>query len=124
MLSSKSLIELRGIAQSFDIPDLFQKDRNQLLQAIALKQEALIPAPRIAIPKPEYDARLMTKPPSKKANIDEIKQLLSGHIARGLRVDFDENQERWMLAYRKKTDEGTIRMPMRIVLRCADKVME
>ncbi len=122
MLASKSLIELRGIAQSFNIPDLFQKDKIQLLQAIEMKQQALVPEPKVEISRPPYDARLMTKPPSKKSDREEIEQLLSPYIARGLRVTFDA--ERWYMTHGKKTDEGTIRMPLRTVLRCADKVLE
>lgn len=122
MLANKSLIELRGIAQSFNIADLFQKDKTQLVQAIEMKQQALIPVPKINIPKPEYDARLMTKPPSKKSDQQEIEQLLAPYMARGLRITFDD--ERWYMAHGKRTDEGTIRMPLRVVLKCADKIME
>lgn len=124
MLASKSLIELRGIAQSLNIADVFQKDKAQLLQAISTKQEAVAPAPKVEIPKPEYDARLMTRPPSAKASIHEIKVLLTQHVARGLHLSFDENEERWFMKHGKKNDEGTIRMPLRIVLKCADKIME
>lgn len=122
MLENKSLVELRGIAQSFNIDDIFQKDKNQLLQAISLKREALIPEPKIVIPRPEYDARLMTKPPSRKSDQQEIEELLKPHIARGLGVSFDE--ERWYMAHGKRTDEGTIRMPLSTVLYCANKILE
>ena len=122
MLANKSLVELRGIAQSFNIADIFQKDQRPLIQAIEIKQQDLIPAPKIEIPKPEYDARLMTKPPSKRSDQQEIEELLAPYIAKGLRVTFDH--ERWYMAHGKRTDEGTLRMPMRVVLRCADKILE
>lgn len=122
MLQKKSLTELRGMAQAFGIPDLFQKDKFQLIQAIELKQQGMAPAPKIEIPKPEYDARLMTKAPSRKSSQPEIESLLIPHVNRGMHLKFDE--ERWYMSFGKKTDEGTIRMPLRTVLHCANKVME
>lgn len=121
MLSSKSLTELRGIAQSLDVPNVFQLDQVHLIQEITAKQIAAMPAPKVEIPRPEYDARLMNKPPSKRSNEEEIRQLLIPYVQRGLNLSFDE--ERWYMSSGKKTDEGTLRMPLKIVLRCAEKVM-
>lgn len=123
-LKDKSIVELRGIAQSFEVPDIFQKDQLQLIQAIEMKQKAMIPAPKIEIPKPEYDARLMEKPPSKKSHSYEANELLAPYIARGLKFSVIDNDERWQMSFGKRTDEGTMRMPLKILLRCADKVME
>lgn len=120
-LAGKSLVELRGIAQAFGVKDIFQKDALQLRQAIEIKQQALIPEPKIEIPKPEYDSRLMTRPPSRKTDREEIVQLLAPYVARGLNLKFDE--ERWYMQFSKRTDEGTIRMPLKIVLRCAEKLL-
>ncbi len=122
MLTKKSLTDLRGIAQSFGIADLFAKDKVQLIQAIEMKQQGIAPAPKIEIPKPAYDARLMTKAPSRKSSQAEIEELLAPFVARGLRLKFDE--ERWYMSIGKKTDEGTIRMPLRHVLNCATKIMQ
>lgn len=119
---NKSLVELRGIAQSLGIPDIFQKDKPQLVQAIELKQEAFIPAPKVEIPRPEYDARLMTKPPSQLSERVEVEELLAPFVARGMHLKFDE--ERWYMSFGKKTDEGTLRMPLRVALRCAEEIMK
>lgn len=124
MLSKKSLTELRGIAQSFDVADIFQKDQRQLIQAIEMKQQAIAPEPKIEIPKPEYDARLMTRPPARKSDIQMIEELLTPYVARGLRLTFDENGERWFMSRGKMTDEGTVRMPPRHVLHCAERLMQ
>lgn len=121
-LYTKSLTQLRSIAQGYSIPDIFQKTNVQLIQAIELKQQEMVPEPPVEIPKPEYDARLMTKPPAKRSTQQDIENLLKGHVARGMHLSFDE--ERWYMRHAKKTDEGTIRMPLRTVLRCADKVMQ
>lgn len=123
MLANKSLTELRGIAQSFDIADIFQKDQAQLIQAIELKQQAIAPEPKIEIPKPEYDARLMTRPPARKSDMQIIETLLQPYIARGLKLSFDEHGERWYMSRNKMTDEGTVRMPPRVILHCANRLM-
>lgn len=121
MLRKKSIHQLRGIAQSYSIPDIFSLDANHLIQAIELKQQAMIPEPAVKIEPPMYDARLMTKPPSKQSDEWSIRELLEPFVAQGMHLSFDE--ERWYMAHGKKTDEGTKRMPLRSILRCAEKLM-
>lgn len=120
-LRDQSLTQLRGMAQAFGVDDIFKMDADHLIQAIELKQEKMAPAPAINIPKPEYDARLMEKPPSKLSSQTDIEVLLQPYVARGLRLTFTEEQ--WFMAIGKKTDEGTLRMPLKIVLKCADRLM-
>lgn len=122
-LRDKSIHELRGIAQSFGVNDIFSKDQNHLIQEIELKQQALVPAPTPPIPKPEYDARLMTKPPAKRSLPSDAVDALKTHIERGLRFEMDEIAESWTMGFGKKTDCGTLRMPLRNLLVCADRVM-
>ncbi len=121
-LREKSLHQLRGIAQSYGIGDIFSKDAKQLAQAIEFHQQELIPDVVIDIPKPEYDARLMTKPPSRRSDEESIRELLAQHVDQGLHLSFDH--ERWYMKFGKKTDEGTVRMPLRTVLSCANAVMK
>lgn len=121
MLANKSLTELRGIAQSFGIKDIFQKDLLQLKQAIELKQQDMQPAPKVEIAKPEYDARLMTKPPARIGNRSELEALLAPYIVRGLHARFDD--ECWYFSFGKKNDSGSLRMPMKTVLWCAGRVL-
>jgi hypothetical protein len=120
-LAAKSLTQLRSIAQGYQIADIFQKTNVQLIQEIELKQKQMLPKPEVVIPKPEYDARLMTKPPAKSSDQDAISDLLKTHVASGLHLSFDE--ERWYMKHGKKTDEGTLRMPLRTVLNCADRIL-
>jgi hypothetical protein len=122
-MRNKSVHELRGIAQSFGIADIFSKDAAQLIQAIELKRTEMIPKAEIVVPKPEYDAKLMTKPPSRKTDRQEIERYLQPYIARGLRLSFPE-PEVWAMECGKKNDTGSIRMPIRVVLQCADKVIK
>lgn len=121
MLSNKSQTELRGIAQMLGIADVFQKDKTQLIQAIELKQANMgTPAPA-PVPQPEYDARLMTKSPAKRSDQASIEDVLKEHIARGLHLSFDD--ERWYMQLDRRTDQGTLRMPLRHVLYCANRIM-
>ncbi len=123
MLDGKSLTELRQIAQGYGVSDIFQKTDVQLKQAISLKQKEMQPKPEIVIPKPEYDARLMTKPPGKKSDRDVAEEVLVQHIARGLKLSFP-NEEEWHMSFDNREDTGTIRMPPRVILMCADKIMK
>lgn len=123
-LQSKSLTDLRGIAQSFGVADIFTKDKNALVQAIELKQQGIAPAPRSENPLPAYDARLMTKSPSRKANVQEAEALLKPFTDRGLKVRYDDNGEYWYMSFSKKTDEGTMRQPLRQLWNCAEAVMK
>lgn len=121
-LHKKTIHELRAIAQGYGIPDLFAKTDIQLTQAIELKQQEMVPDKPEPIPPPQYDARLMMKPPAKRSSQKDIEELLAPHVARGLHLHFDE--ERWYMQFDKRTDEGTLRMPLRTVLTCAGKIMK
>jgi len=112
VLLSKSLTELRGIAQSFGVSDIFKKDQLQLVQAIEMKQQSLAPVPKIEIPK--------TNAPDPES-VEEIEQQLKPYIDRGLRVRFSDTQ--WFMSCGSKNDEGTLSMPMRQILKCADEVI-
>lgn len=120
-LKAKSLVQLRGIAQSYGIDDIFSLDAKRLIQEIELKQEEASPASAVVIDPPQYDARLMTKPPSKQSDERSIEELLTPYVAMGMKLTFDH--ERWYMAWADKTDEGTKRMPLRTVLNCAIKLM-
>jgi hypothetical protein len=120
-LQQRSLHELRGMAQAFGVGDIFEKDSRRLIQDIELKQKSMVP-PEIPLPpRPPYDARLMTKQPNLRARPMEVTELLEPHIRMGLRLNLTE--ERWEMGYGKKTDEGTMRMPLRHILRCAERLM-
>lgn len=122
MLRKKSITDLRAIAQGYGIPDIFKKTDIQLIQAIELKQKDMTPEPEASIPQPQYDARLMDKPPAKKSDRQLIRELLQNHLNAGLHLSFTD--EEWHMKHGKKSDSGTIRMPLRTVLNCANNVMK
>lgn len=122
LIRNKSIHELRAIAQGFGVTDIFAKDQVQLSQAIEMKQKDMVPEPKVEIPKPEYDARLMTKPPAKRGYEHEVKDLLAPYVARGMHLSFPE-PEVWAMSFGKKNDTGSMRMPLRVILSCADKLM-
>lgn len=111
------------MAQAFDVADIFEKDAAHLAQEIELKRNIEVFPKLLIPPKPVYDARLMTKPPSKRSSAEEIVELLAPHIQLGLKLEFDENAERWLMRCGKKSDEGTMRMPLRTILSCAENLM-
>lgn len=122
-LRKKSIHDLRVMAQAFGVNEIFEKDAARLIQEIELKQEKIFTPPVVELPfKPEYDARLMTKPPSRRSSPNEITDLLEPYIKIGLKLRLDE--ERWYMVCGAKTDEGTIRMPLRHVLECARRIMK
>jgi hypothetical protein len=121
-LEKRSLTELRGLAQSLGVVDVFKKPKNILMQEIVLKQEEAMQKPMEPITPPVYDARLMSKPPSKKSDIENLLDLLEQHIQRGLVINFP-HPEWWEMRFNMKTDSGTMRQPLQNVLRCANKLM-
>lgn len=123
-LSLKSLTELRGIAQSMGVKDIFQKDVKHLAQEILTKQQELTPPPVPLELLPPYDARLMTKPPAKRVDPLEAVKLIEPYIKRGLKLEFSENGEHWTMRRGPMMDTGTTRMPMRNFIYCAQKMME
>jgi hypothetical protein len=123
LLHKKSIHDLRQIAQSFGIPDLTSKTSAQLIQEIELKQGAMVAKADPPPPRPEYDARLMTKIPARSSDQTTITEILEMHIARGLHISFPE-PERWHMQWGKKEDTGTTRMPLRTVLKCAEEIMK
>lgn len=121
MLSEKTLTELRTIAQGLGISDIFSKSPVQLMQDIEQKNRQLIPQPKIDIPLPVYDARLMTAIPGEMCDIDTLKEMLKPFTDRGLKVSF--TNEMWRYSIGKKEDTGTLRMPLRTALKKAQEIL-
>ena len=111
------------MAQAYGIADIFKLDAAQLEQAIELRQQAMVPAAPLVVPRKEYDARLMTKAPSRTSQQADVVELLGDYTARGLHLDFPDG-EHWHMSFAKKEDTGTMRMPLRQIILCADKLLK
>lgn len=123
-LHTKSLVELRGIAQSMGVTDIFEKDAVQLAQAISLRQQDLLPKMDNVLPlRPEYDGRLLTKAVSKSATIREVEELLAPFVTIGMHLSFPE-PDKWHMSHGQKEDTGTLRQPLRAIYDCAVRIMK
>lgn len=118
-LAKKSIHELRAMAQAFGVTDIFEKDAVHLIQEIELKHApqpiALAQLPQIHFVHADPDAH---------AGAAVIVELLEPFIKVGLKLSFTDDGERWMMKYGKRDDEGTMRMPVRVVLECAKRIMQ
>lgn len=115
-LRAKSTTELRSIAQGYGIPNIFELEKDLLIQAIEQKQRNMAPEKVVVIePSPLIDVQEPCE------EYDEVSDILSEHIKRGL--SFKVDVDRWYMRFDTRTDEGTMSMPIRTILRCADQLM-
>jgi hypothetical protein len=121
-MRDKSLTELRGMAQAFGIEGIFSMDKLHLIQAIEAKQLDMMPKPKVDIPKPAYDPRIMSKIPARLATKDYVMELMQPYIARGLKFTFVEPEE-WHMKIGVREDSGTMRTRPEIIRKCADRLM-
>jgi bacterioferritin-associated ferredoxin len=122
MLLNKSLSQLRAIAQSFGISDIFAKPANILAQEIEASQVKLVTIQEKPLPRPEYDGRLRTKPVSRMSNQKDIEEALKGHVERGLHLTFPE-PEQWHMQHGIVEDCGNCRQPLKNIIDAADRVL-
>lgn len=122
MLTSKSLTELRTLCLSLGIKFSFGDDALSLIQKLETKAK---PSPEVPpLTRPQYDARLMTKPPGKSCNQDLVLYYLKPYVEyRGLHVTFPD-EETWEMRCGKKVDTGPLRMPPRVLIRKAEDVCQ
>lgn len=116
-LRDKSIHELRGIAQSFGIDDIFKKDAVHLAQEIEQRQEKLA-EPKLPPINISYDI------PHTQGSIcspTELTDALQHHIKHGLTLRFEPDH--WIMSARKKLDTGSLTMPIRDIIKCADRVL-
>jgi len=120
-LEKMSLTELRGIAQSLGVKDVFSKTANEIRSEIVVKQEKSLPVAPPPIPKPVYDARLMSRVPSRFCTKPELDEMIQPYVQRGLTLLYPE-PEQWIMTYKGREDSGTLRQPLVSILRCADRL--
>ncbi len=118
---SKSLTELRGIAQAIGAEFTFADNAAKLQLIIERHVESKYKPPEIGTMEPE-DLTLRTRPPAKNATQVEIVEYLKDYIAKGLTLKFP-CQDQWHMDFKGKSDSGNIRMPPRVIVGCAKRLM-
>lgn len=122
-LKNKSIIELRSIAQGLGVEILFSDTKEDLMQKIDSGLTVQLPPAPPPLPNVPSDIRLRTTPPAANSTPSEITDVLAAYIKRGLVVTFPaENQ--WHIRLARKEDSGTLRMPLRAIVKCADKLFQ
>lgn len=118
-LASKSLVELRGIAQSLGLPDIFTSSKTHLVQAIEHKISAGGEAVRESLPPARIVVEL-DQAPGESGDRAAIRRALEPYIARGLRLSFSDYG--WMIDMAGRHDEGCWGVPLRVICACAEVV--
>lgn len=117
MLKDKSLTELRTIAHGLGVSDIFSKAPHQLIQDIEQKNKDLIPRPSPPPPQLQFINARATD----MCDAVNLRELLQPFIDRGLSVEI--NDEGWKFWKGIKMDTGTLKMPLKTVLRKAQEVL-
>jgi len=120
VLDKKSLTELRSIYQSFGGDLDMSLDKPRLIQEIERRKREIYVRPAPVV-KP-IDGRLAFKSPSRRTSKDEIIEVLQPYVDKGLKVEFPDD-DHWSMSVADRTDDGTVRMPLRTVEYCARKLL-
>lgn len=117
-MKDKSVTELREIALSLGVGDVFSLTTPQLMQEIELKHKELIPTKEV-VPEPVYIKANMDSPEWTES---ELLSALQPYIERGLKVSFKDGM--WRFSHGIKNDTGNMRMPMKIAIKKAVEILK
>lgn len=120
---AKTIVELRAMAHALGCKFTFADNEAMLRRKIDEAVQKKAPPAATYDPVTAPDWRLTTRPPARWCDQDMIKEALSGHIERGMRLSFP-TPETWRMAFDKREDTGSIRMPLRVVVKCADQILK
>jgi len=122
-LESKSITELRGMYASMGGDVNFSDSKTTLITKIGLRISDRMPKVdpiQTAVPE---DQRLRTNPPAHNMDQESVTEALQPFIDAGLRLSFPEHDS-WQMSFGKKTDSGSLRVPLRVIVGCARGVMK
>jgi hypothetical protein len=122
-LESKSITELRGMFSSMGGNVNFSDSKTTLITKIGLRISDRMPKVQpiqTAIPE---DQRLRCIAPARNMNQQDVSEALKPFIEAGLQLSFPEHDS-WQMLFRKKTDSGSLRVPLRVIVGCAREVMK
>lgn len=120
-LDNKTLTDLRSMAQAFDLAFTFADAKQNLIDKITAAMQVRVeeiaaePVPFPALPD---DQRLRSVPPAKNLPREQVYAMLKPFFALGLQVTFPE-ADQWHMACGNKEDTGSLRMPLRVIMKCA-----
>jgi hypothetical protein len=116
MLQDKTLSELRGIALSLGIKNIFSLDKLLLLQEIENNKN-------VALAKEiKQDINISVSNSNRKRLSEaQVKDILKPLLDLGLIINFEGDS--WVMHKGIKEDSGSVFMPLRDVVRCAKNIM-
>ena len=114
-LQHKSRDELEGIANRLGLVTKPAEKDSEICDRIAIITSQILPS-RGETMGEEYlpDVGDFTR--------KELNVALSGHIKAGLKVKIDDDG--FMFSYGKKSDSGTLKQPLKVILRCASALVQ
>lgn len=121
-LEERSLTELRTIAQGLSVDFDFGTDKKHLMQKIRDRSISIMPQPLETMPVIDEPERLRAIPPSKNLSREAISEALKPYLARGLKLSF--NGDVWEMRRGEKVDTGNVRVPLRVLVGCAEAVLK
>lgn len=124
-LRAKSVTALRTIADSFGVRDIFNLDKAALIQAIEAKRaysddkKQRDEIDRIVFRQKDFLSR---QQPVDAPTELQVLDVLEPCLQRGLRVSFEGG--RWYMECGGRTDEGSLTMPLRVIVECAGNILK
>lgn len=122
-LREKTVHDLRSIAHSYGIADVFKKTKNALIQMIELKAAKILEDKVEIPPRNEHDPRVKSWYPAQDQVHEQITELLADHMQKGLHLSFPSPLH-WQISFRGKEDSGNTSIPLRVILGCAERLMK
>ena len=109
-LQDSSIHKLRAIAQGLAVSNIFEKDKNELIQEIDIKN-------KIEAKEKEPPPVVLVVEQKEMPDPNDIVTALEPFIKRGLKVELSNNCWRMKLAGRE--DSGSLSVPLNVIVRCA-----
>ncbi len=116
-LDKKNMTELRGIAQSLGVKNVFSLKKSQLIDKIKIKSSEVA----ADTTPPRVETIIIEIPQEPVREPDRLAEVLSEFISRGLR--FNIKDTRWYMGFVGRTDEGGVDMPIRAIIKCAERLI-
>ena len=118
-LQDKSIEDLRAIVTDYHASWHHREKKETLIERIC--ELSVIIQPDQKNKRTTEQPQKIEKPAPNMLTDEEILEALTEQIERGLLVRVDDVS--WSIRFRDKTDTGSLTMPLRTIIRCADTIM-